>query len=343
MHLRVLVELIQNDLRLGSALEADQDAHSIAVALIAEVVFRDVGDDLVVDQLGDALDELGFVDLVGDLGDDDRLAAVLELLDRRFGAHQEASTARLISLRDSAPPVDEAAGGKIGPLHMLENFGEAGLWIVQQLNRRVDHFGQIVRRDVGRHADSNTVGTIDDEVGNARGQNRGLGGALVVVGDKVDRVLLDIGEHLGGNARHAAFGVTHGRRRVAVYGAEVALAIHHGVTQAERLGQTHQGVVDRRIAMGVIDAHGLTDDLGALGVLFVELQAHLMQGVEDAAMDRLEAVANLRQRAPDDHRHRIIEIRPPHLVFNVDGDEIVLRPGGVASLPLGAPRGSSGF
>ena len=36
---------------------------------------RDVVDDLFVDQLGDALDELGLVDLVGDLGDDDRLAS----------------------------------------------------------------------------------------------------------------------------------------------------------------------------------------------------------------------------------------------------------------------------
>ena len=39
--------------------------------LVADVA--DVVDDLFVDEFRDALDELGLVDLVGDLGDDDRL------------------------------------------------------------------------------------------------------------------------------------------------------------------------------------------------------------------------------------------------------------------------------
>ena len=77
LHLRVLVELVEDDLRFCAALEADDDAHSVAVALVAEVIFRNVGDDFFVDQLGDALDQFGFVDLVGNLGDDDRLPAAL--------------------------------------------------------------------------------------------------------------------------------------------------------------------------------------------------------------------------------------------------------------------------
>ena len=71
LHRGVLVELVEDDLRLRAALEFDDDAHAVAVGFVAHVA--DVVDDLVVDQLGDALDELGFVDLVGDLGDDDRL------------------------------------------------------------------------------------------------------------------------------------------------------------------------------------------------------------------------------------------------------------------------------
>ena len=77
LHLGVLVELVQYDLRFRATLEPDDDAHSVAVALVAEVVFGDVGDHFLVDQFGDALDQLGFVDLVGNLGDDDRLPAAL--------------------------------------------------------------------------------------------------------------------------------------------------------------------------------------------------------------------------------------------------------------------------
>ena len=49
LHLCVLVELVEDDLVLGSALEADDDAHAVAVGLVAELVAGDVGDDAVVD------------------------------------------------------------------------------------------------------------------------------------------------------------------------------------------------------------------------------------------------------------------------------------------------------
>ena len=69
-------------------------------------------------------------------------------------------------------------------------------------------------------------------------------------------------------------------------------------------------------------AHCLSDHLGALGVLLVVLQTHLVHRVQDAAMHRLEAVADIGQRTADDDRHRIVEIRTPHLVFNVDGNHV---------------------
>ena len=66
-------------------------------------------------------------------------------------------------------------------------------------------------------------------------------------------------------------------------------------------------------------AEHFADDLGALHVLAIVQQAHVVHGVKNAAMHRLQAVAHVGQRAADDHRHRIVEIRTPHLVFNVDG------------------------
>ena len=53
--------------------------------------------------------------------------------------------------------------------------------IVDQRDRRVDHLAEIVRRDVGRHADGDAAGAVDQQVREARRQDhRLLLGAVVV-------------------------------------------------------------------------------------------------------------------------------------------------------------------
>jgi hypothetical protein len=66
-------------------------------------------------------------------------------------------------------------------------------------------------------------------------------------------------------------------------------------------------------------AHDFADDAGAFARGLVGLQAHLLHGVENAAMHGLQSVAHVGQGAADDHRHGVVEIRPLHLLFNVDG------------------------
>ena len=104
LELRVLVELIEDDLRLRAALEADDEPHAVAVALVARAIGADVdvGDDFVFDQLGDALEERGLVDLIGKLGDDQRLEVLSSIFDCDAGPHEEAAAAGAISVNDAA-------------------------------------------------------------------------------------------------------------------------------------------------------------------------------------------------------------------------------------------------
>ena len=120
-------------------------------------------------------------------------------------------------------------------------------------------------------------------------------------------------------SRHARFGVPVSRRRIAVDRAEVALPVNQRVAQRKRLRHAHHRVVHRGVAVRMILAEHLADHLGALHVLAVVQQAHVVHRVQNAAVHRLQAVAHVGQRAADDDRHRIVEIRTPHLVFNVDG------------------------
>src|SRR5258708_269004 len=120
LHLCVLVELVEDDLMLGSTLEADDDAHAVAVGFVAELIAGDVSDNALVDQFGDALDELGFVDLIGNLRDDDGLTATGDVFNGGFGAHHEPAAARAVGLGNVALADDVAAGGKVGTLAMLK-------------------------------------------------------------------------------------------------------------------------------------------------------------------------------------------------------------------------------
>ena len=145
---------------------------------------------------------------------------------------------------------------------------------------------------------------------------------------EIDRILVDIGHHLVGDALHARLGVTHGRRRVAVHRTEVTLAVDERITHRPLLGQTHHGVVDRTVAVGVELTEHVADDTGRLTRRLVvrqpELGAHI---VEDAPVHGLQTVAHVGQGTGDDDRHRIVDVGRLHLLLDVDGDDAPHQPG----------------
>ena len=150
LHLRVLIELVQHHLVGRVAFELNDDAHPVTVRLIAQI-----GDALeapVLDELGDRLDQVGLVDLVGELRDDDRLAVALELLRLDLGADPQAAAAGLIGVPDPVAPADDRARRKIRPLHMPRQPGRVEVGIVDERAGGAHDFSQVVRRDVRRHA-----------------------------------------------------------------------------------------------------------------------------------------------------------------------------------------------
>ena len=74
----------------------------------------DLFDGLVVHQLGNALDQAGFVDLVGQFGDDDTRLATPRLLGMDLAAHDNATFAAPIGFLDPLRAKDNAGGWEIG-------------------------------------------------------------------------------------------------------------------------------------------------------------------------------------------------------------------------------------
>ena len=188
----------------------------------------------------------------------------------------------------------------------------------------VDDLAEVVRRDVGRHADGDARRAVDHEVGHAARQDPGLAPGLVVVGHPVDGVGVDVAQHLDGDLAEARLGVAHGRRRVALDGAEVALAVDQRVAHVEVLGHAHEGRVDDGLAVGVVVTAGVAGDLGALAVLLVGGEAQVVHRDQDAALAGLETVADVGQSAVGEDAHRVVDERRAHLVFELDGLDLAL-------------------
>ena len=149
---------------------------------------------------------------------------------------------------------------------------------------------------------------VDQQVRQPRRQDDRLGLGAVVVRPERNRGLLDLGEHLVADPREPALGVAHGRGAVAVERSEVARAVDERVAQRERLRHADERLVQRRVAVRVVAAHHVADHLRALAVLDVGGQVLLPHRVEDAALHRLEAVADVGQRARRDDRQRVVEV-----------------------------------
>ncbi len=94
---------------------------------------------------------------------------------------------------------DDAAGGEVRALDELHEVVGRRLGVVDDVHGGVDDLAEVVRRDVGGHADGDAGGAVDQQVGHAAGQHRGLAPRLVVVGHQVDGVGVDVAQHLDGD------------------------------------------------------------------------------------------------------------------------------------------------
>ncbi len=312
----MLEQLVEHHLGDGLALQFDDDAHARAVGLVAQV--GDLGDLLLAHQLGDLLDEQRLVHLIRQFGDDDGGLALLERLGVGLGAHHHPAPAGLVALADAGAAHDQAAGGEVGPFDEAHEVAAGERRVVDERHRGRDGLAQVVRRYVGGHAHGDARAAVDQQVGEARRQHRRLFPALVVVGRPVDRLGVDVAQHLGGDAGQAAFGVAHGGRGVAVDGAEVAVPVDQEIADGEVLGHPHQGVVDGLVAVGVEITHDIPDDAGALAVGPVGLHAGVVHAEQHAPVHRLETVADVGQSAPHDHAHGVVEVGRAHLVRDLD-------------------------
>ena len=101
-----------------------------------------------------------------------------------------------------------------------------------------------MRGNIGRHTDSDTRRSVDQQVGKAAGQNRRLFLCLIEVGHESDRVLIDVRPHFHGNFGQSGLGISHGRGPVSVHAAEISVAVDKCVAHGPGLCHIDQRTID---------------------------------------------------------------------------------------------------
>ena len=259
--------------------------------------------------LRDPFDESRLVHCVRDAGDVDRLAASCDRSLFPRGAQPHRSGSSPVDLLELLGRVQHlSAGWKVGTLDIAGQLNAAQIRVAEELHERRAHLAQVVRRDVGRHADGDAGCAVDEQIRNARREHHGFSPGPVIVRSEVHRRLIDFREQLVADPREAAFGVPHRGRAVAVERAEVAGAVDQRIPERKGLCHAHERLVERGVAVGVVVAHHVANHLGALPVLRVGGEVLLPHRVENAALHRLQAVTHIGERARGDDREGVIEI-----------------------------------
>ena len=304
-------EAVEHHLGICVPLQLYDHAHAVAVGLVPQVGYALQA--LVVDLVGDVLYQLPLVHLVGQLRDYYAYAVLAVLLKLGAGPHYHLAPAGGVGLAYAAAAHDDAPGGEVRPGDVLHQLRKPRLRVFQQADAGVYHFPEIVGRDIGGHAHGDAAAAVDQEIGEAGGQDPGLFPCLVEVWVPVHGVLVDIPEHLVGYFGEPCLGVAVGCRGVSVHGAEVAVAVHQHVAHGEVLGQTHHGVVDRAVSVGVVAAQHVAHAGGGLFEGLVGGEVILVQGVEYPPVYRLQTVPHVGEGPAHDDAHGVIYIAGLHL------------------------------
>ena len=152
------------------------------------------------------------------------------------------------------------------------------------------------------------VSPVGEQVGEGCRQHHRLAVAAVVGLAEIDGVLIEAVEQGLRDLGEARLGVAHRRGVIAIDVAEIALPLDQSVARGEGLGEPHQGVVHRGIAVGMVLADHVAHHARALLETRIRVELQRPHGIEKASLDRLEPVTHIGQRARGDGGERVGKI-----------------------------------
>ena len=290
LHLGMFIKLIEDDLGHLVPFQLDDHPHPFPVRFVANI--GNPLDHLLLNQFSDFFDELGLIGLIGKFGDNNVFTFAFSIpLDDRPGSKLDHALSGFIGLANSLSAVDESRlwGSRVredDPSIPRERYPGLSIRAIRALIVSAILWGGILVAIPTAIPEE----PLTMRFGNLDGRTEGSTERVVVIRDKIDRFLIDVCQQLGGELGHADLGISHGRRGIAINGAEISLAVDQRITEREILGHSDNGIINRHIAVGMIFTDDIADDSRRFLVGFIPIVAELIHGVKNAAMNGFKTI-----------------------------------------------------
>ena len=161
LHSCHLVELVEDYIGVGVALHVDNDTHTLTARLVVDV--RDARNLALLNEVGNAGNEVGFVHTVRYLGHNNLVVSVATLY-LRLCTHHDTSATCFVSLAHALQAIDICACREVGCLNVLHQSVGVDIRIVDICAAAVDNLAEVVCRHVGSHTHGDTVAAVHKKV-----------------------------------------------------------------------------------------------------------------------------------------------------------------------------------
>ncbi|MNS97148.1 hypothetical protein D3C72_1314720 [compost metagenome] len=163
--------------------------------------------------------------------DDNGFAASLRVsFHFRAGTNINFAATGTVRFFDTTTAIDDGGSREVRARDVFHQPFNADVFIFNKGQTTVDHFRDVMRRNVGRHTHGNTGRTVHQQVRDLSWHDVWDALGAVVVIDEIYRLFFQVGHQLMGDFRHTDFRITHRRSGVAIDRTKVTLAIHQHVT-----------------------------------------------------------------------------------------------------------------
>ena len=169
----MLVQTVQNNVRNSITLQLNNNLHSVFKA--GEVInLGNTFDYAILSQVSNILNQVSFVNLVGDFGNNDMVLALVGRHDLCFSTNFYNAAAGVISAGNTFLAQNAGTGREVRAFdscHQLRNFH---IRIINQHNQAINNLAQIVRRNVSSHTNCDTGTAVNQQSRDLRRKYAGL-------------------------------------------------------------------------------------------------------------------------------------------------------------------------
>ena len=300
LKLRMLIKLIQYDIRICVTTEINHNSHSLTVGMIIDT--RDSVDFLIAHKLGDFLYQPRLIHHIRKFCDDNLTLAVWQSLDIGNCADTDLSASGPVGIFNSAHPENLGASRKIRSLDDMHDFIKGGLsvlfnLIIDDFDYSTNNLPEIMRRNIRCHADSDSRCAIDQKIRNSCRKNGRLFFRIIEVRNKVNRILVHVTNHLHRDFAQPCLCITHCRGSVSVDRTEVSMTVNEGIPHIPVLRHRDKRSVNGRVSVRMIFSHRITDNTGTFSVRLVGSVIQFYHGIQNSSLYRFQTVTYIRKRS----------------------------------------------